>query len=221
MHNLPFLSRKIEFYFHRLNKIIDSLTEAFACRILFFENFPLLMIIVMFINCHFYSKMITYNLDEDSLICPKLEVFMDRNIFEAAAKKSKGHKKKQNHQASSQQEQNIPSQETARQDIPETDVAEMFNRMHEMQKDLEKKLADIYERGKNANVNVDLLLQKYHLLPGNIEKVQLEQKQLSEQINAIITPESCVKKISKSKEKLTKERKNKTIGARKKWIPVH
>lgn len=135
---------------------------------------------------------------------------MDENIFEAAAKKTKRHRPEK---AASKDGAADPSK---------SELTDMLKRIREMKTDLENKLGFIYEKGKEAKVDVDNLFggTSASFTMQQIEEIRAQEKILQDKLNAIIPPESCIRKVPKSKEKLTQERKGKFRGARQKWIPV-
>lgn len=150
---------------------------------------------------------------------------MESNIFEAAANKAK---KKSTQVVTSNK--STPSdfkpskmqgnfQNTYGAEDPE--VINMFARMREMRHDLETQLDGVREKGKERQFDVDEYLEKtIHFRPLELEKNIQDQKAFEDKVNSVFPPEACLKKLKKSKEKLTQERKNKSIGSRKKWIPM-
>lgn len=101
------------------------------------------------------------------------------------------------------------------------EIEEMLEKMRFMKKDLENQLSAVYQKGKESKINIALLVDnKDHLTEKELEKLQEEEKSLTEKISAVISPESCLKKIPKNKEKMTQERKGKLRGARNNWIPI-
>ena len=135
---------------------------------------------------------------------------MDENIFEAASKKPKRHRLEK---VASKDGLANPSK---------SELTDMLKRIREMKSDLENKLGFIYEKGKEAKVDVDSLFGETSasFTMQQIEEIRVQEKILQDKLDAIIPPESCIRKVSKSKEKLTQERKGKFRGARQKWIPV-
>lgn len=145
---------------------------------------------------------------------------MDRNIFDAAAKKLR---KKSNNK------QNPPNRrassaaaslnnETGGQNL---EVNEMLQRMKSMQQDLDNQMAELRRKGRLYNIDIDLYIENLtRHYPQEMNKVTQEQKELLDSIDSLFTPETCIKPNPKSKEKLTKERKSKTVPFRKKWIPM-
>lgn len=138
---------------------------------------------------------------------------MERNIFDAAAKKLSKRSKR------AAQESTSASKEKRSGHVSEAD--DMVRRMQEMQQDLDKKMAELRKNGKLYNIDVDLYIDnlKNHY-PNEMKKVSQAQKELIDAIDAIFSPETCIKRNPKTKDQLTLERKGKTLGVRKKWIPM-
>lgn len=149
---------------------------------------------------------------------------MDRNIFEVAANKAK--KKKESASSSSSKKEasdpaNTPANYMNVDNINDAEIVEMFTRMHEMRSDLETQLKDIRKKGEEIQFDVDAYLEKtanFH--PFEVEKSIQDQKAFQEKVDAVFPPEACIQKLKKSTNKLTQERKSKSLGSRKKWIPT-
>jgi hypothetical protein len=102
----------------------------------------------------------------------------------------------------------------------EHDTAAIFQRICEIRRDLDAKIANIYEEGKRINLDLDVYFDYVDQLSkqGKLS-LQSNHKEMFEKLNKAF--KRLRKKKAKSKETLTKERKTKTIGARKKnWIPM-
>lgn len=146
---------------------------------------------------------------------------MDENIFEALSKQTK---KKKN-----QAIENKPSADPLSKSDPvsksdgnsQLGIGEMWKKMQDMKEDLEKQLSNVYQKGKEAKIDVDLLMDR---AGGSVLKQSINLKErekiLNDAINGVILPEACLRKNAKSKDKLTQERKGKMRGVRNKWIPV-
>lgn len=141
----------------------------------------------------------------------------DRNIFEAASKElRKKAKKPVSDQASpppEPSEAKDPKKMSYGSEDPE--VMEMFLRIRKMKRELDSNFNEL--RSKDVDRFIEKIASNY---PGEVEKMKQKEKTFLDRLNSIFTPEACVKKNPKSKEKLTQERKGKTLGGRKKWIPM-
>ena len=139
---------------------------------------------------------------------------MSENIFEESAKQSKkrlGKPSLVNKPA---------SQKVTNETQTNSEMQKMLGRMQEMREDLEKQLLDLHAKAKAKNLDVERLFgDKYRLPAQHIEAIEQQEKALIAKINEAIPQGSCIKKVAKSKEKLTQERKAKFRGARQKWIP--
>ena len=132
---------------------------------------------------------------------------MEDNIFEAAGKQKRFVEKK------------TPAYESEKVTVKKTQDDKSYSEL--MKKDLEDQLSDIYQKGKEKNLNAKLLVNNAKdLTSKQLEKMEEEEKKLIDKINAIIPPGACLIKNAKSKEKLTQERKGKLRGARNNWIPM-
>lgn len=137
---------------------------------------------------------------------------MENNIFEAAGKQPKKRPS---------EKKGAKVIATAKVQATSEELDAMLNQMREIRENLENQLAAIYQKGKESNIDMSQFPDNaYALTAKEIEKVQQKELELREKINAITPPESCIRKVPKSKEKMTKERKGKMRGARQKWIPI-
>lgn len=101
------------------------------------------------------------------------------------------------------------------------EVNSMLKRILDIKADLENQLNNIYAKAEVKRIDI----KKYLDNPKNFSatewnKVQKDKDSLVEQIVLLFTPETQIQKVAKSKEKLTKERKGKTLGSRRNWIPM-
>src|SRR5262249_20873695 len=102
---------------------------------------------------------------------------------------------------------------------PEVEL--MINRMFEMSREIKPKLEDVYSKGKHYNFDVARYMEYIRKsFPNEYAKILDKESELRDRLLKLITPESCVRKIPKSNEKLTQERKGKLRGMRKNWIPM-
>lgn len=141
---------------------------------------------------------------------------MEDSIFDAASKFAKSRRTK----PSEEKAENAPAKKI---DDIVSDLAlkEMLQKMRDMKKDLEDQLSTVYQKGKEAKVNVSLLVESAReLTDQQFKQMQEQEKILTDKILAATPPESCLRKNPKSKEKLTQERQGKMRGARNNWIPV-
>lgn len=158
------------------------------------------------------------------MLCSNLYGFaMDRNIFEVAANKAK----KPSGDAFSKKEASAPVAPNKQPNasnaerLKDSEVVEMFTRMHEIRHDLESQLQEVRKKGEEIQFNVDAYIEKTtNFRPFDIEKNIQDQKEFKDKVNAIFPPEACIQKLKKSTDKLTQERKSKSLGSRKKWIPT-
>lgn len=140
----------------------------------------------------------------------------DKNIFETAAKKL-GHKENKPSSQSPKQsaKEKPPAQKKAYRD-PE--VADMMRQINEMNEDLQSKMESISKKSGLSYDDLKKLIDNPKLLsPAQIEYLK-KSKELGEQVwDAVGVP---TKPQIKQRENKMGERKAKTLGARKKWIPM-
>lgn len=151
---------------------------------------------------------------------------MDRNIFDAASKKLRKEEKRptvQNQPSSSP----LPASEKKEIQLQsgygdaDPEVIEMFHRIRQMKRDIDSNLSDLRTKGESYRIDVDQYIEKSGgLFPKELEKVHQDEQAFINKVNSLFTPEACLKKVVKSKDQLTQERKGKTLGSRKKWIPI-
>lgn len=151
---------------------------------------------------------------------------MDRNIFEAASKELK----KKEKSGGSPPASNVPaSPDLPTKQVPlqsgygaaDPDVMEMLHKIREMQRDLDSSMNELREKGKSYHVDVDKFVETSNRLnPVEYEKMKKEEQKFIDRVNEIFPPEANIKKVPKSSDQMTHERKGKTLGGRKKWIPM-
>lgn len=140
----------------------------------------------------------------------------DKNIFETAAKKL-GHKEgKSPSESPRPAKERPPAQKNTYRD-PE--VADMMRQISEMNQDLQSKMESISKKSGLSYDDLKKLIDNPKLLsPAQIEYLKKSKEQLGEQVwDAVGVP---TKPQPKQRENKTGERKAKTLGARKKWIPM-
>lgn len=102
------------------------------------------------------------------------------------------------------------------------DIQSMLNQMHVMSADIEKKLSGVYDKSGRSREELTNYLEN----PNNFTKTQWERMEsiresLREKVYAAIGKKKA-KKIEddKKKAKMDKNRKGKTLGSRKGWMPM-
>ncbi len=101
------------------------------------------------------------------------------------------------------------------------DIPQMIERMRAMNQEIQQKIELIYEKTGLPRKKIDAYLsdaknftpEVWHSLQKNIDT--LEQK-----IWSVLGKELKKKTLDKKQEKFSKERKGKSLGARKNWIPM-
>ncbi len=101
------------------------------------------------------------------------------------------------------------------------EIEKMFASMRNMQADLDEKMEMVRAEAKRHNVDIDRYLKNVpDLTAKERELADATVKELKNKIAEAVPPEACIQPQPKSKDKLTKERKGKTRGARNKWLPM-
>lgn len=106
----------------------------------------------------------------------------------------------------------------------DSEMTQMLEKINKMRRDLEKKLEDLYDQSGLSKEQ----LQAYMDNPQNVgtpqwQKIQQRREELSEKLYGMIGAEERIRSMAKKNqevEKNTKARKSKTLGNRKKWIPI-
>lgn len=107
-----------------------------------------------------------------------------------------------------------------KKDLTQSEAFDMLQKMKGMNVDLENQLRDLYKQGKESGVNVDNLLRNPAIFPmGEWNTINREKDKLLAKMNDIVDPMRGKKK-KKSISQLTKERKGKTLGSRRNWMPM-
>jgi len=106
----------------------------------------------------------------------------------------------------------------------DTELTQTLEKISKMRRDLEKKLEDLYEQSGMSREQ----LQSYMENPQNVgtpmwDRIQQRREELSEKLSGMIGAEEKIRATAKKTQeadKITKNRKGKTLGNRKKWIPI-
>lgn len=147
------------------------------------------------------------------------------NIFDASANKP-GHSLKKPPIKAKEETPSLSLQPESAIQLPpphipsEEELLEIFKKIYSMRDDLEKKFESFYEKSGFSPKE----LESFFSNPNNFsiekwEKLQSMRESLENKIQTFVgVPVKSAK--NKSKTASAKERKGKTIGARKKWIPM-
>lgn len=140
----------------------------------------------------------------------------DPNMFEAAAKK-KGSKKKEESKSSPKKKN---AAEPAKRKYKDPEIDEMMRKIHDMRHDLLTKLEYIrYKAGLNFDDLQRFMDNPKNFTPAEWEKMQQTKMNIGEKAWAAIGVD-LKEKAAQAKMVKPGDRKHKTLGARKKWIPV-
>lgn len=143
------------------------------------------------------------------------------NIFDTAAK-TLGKNKKKN--VNGKPKAKAPTVTPYVKVDPELEM--MLNRMHEIQDDLKAKLRSMYKQhGLTEEQVMNFLNNPKNLTPQEVEELKKAQELLKTQssLSVLSSEQEQTKRLykkAKKPEELKRERKGKTLGARKQWMPV-
>jgi len=127
------------------------------------------------------------------------------NIFDEASKKPKKAKK--------------PA--PPKKPLTDAEVSKMLDRMNEMRREIEKKVEDACEGKGLTWQNVqDYVNEPKNFLPTEWKRLQHRREEVAEKLWASLGTDVKKKKAAVTKKKVAKKRKGKTLGARKRWIPM-
>lgn len=138
----------------------------------------------------------------------------DKNIFETAAKKL-GRKSKTEVKKKPSPPKEIPENKPGVYRDPE--VNEMMRQIREMNQDLQSQLESVSKKTGLSYDELKKLVEK-KASPAELEYLKKGMEQLGEQLLGVAPTPSAPK--PKQRENIAGERKAKTLGARKKWIPM-
>lgn len=100
-------------------------------------------------------------------------------------------------------------------------VQEMLDRIRFMEDDLQKKMDKICELSGMSQKEIESFIENpNNFRPGYWKRAQLQKEQLEEKLYNALGLKAKKNIIKKKKVKLAKERKGKTLGARKGWMPM-
>lgn len=140
------------------------------------------------------------------------------NIFDEAGKKSSTPKKK---------EPAVPQAPVAgvpplpNVNITDDQLAEMFERAKKMRTEIEEKLQEVYDKTGLTRKQVETYMNN----PKNFsiqewQNIQIGRKDWEGRLYGLIGQEYKEKRQKAVQDQSSKERKGKTLGARKNWIPM-
>jgi hypothetical protein len=136
------------------------------------------------------------------------------NIFDEAGKKSAPSKK---NEAALPLE--VPSMPNVT--ISDDQLAEMFERAKRMKVEIEEKLQEVYDKTGLTRKQVETYMKD----PKNFtvqewQNIQIGRKDWEGRLEHLMGQEYKQKRAKAVQDQSSKERKGKTLGARKNWIPM-
>nr|WP_166156168.1 hypothetical protein [Neochlamydia sp. AcF84]NGY95188.1 hypothetical protein [Neochlamydia sp. AcF84] len=155
-----------------------------------------------------------------------------KNIFEAV-KDSTTRLVSKNHESGHEKRQILPTEEV---DFLKTDeilqlhgdpeINEMLNKMYRMQEDIQSRMHEIYgNAGLSTHQVRNYLDNPSNFSPEMWQKIQLQRDQLEKKVHDVLKIYAKKAKTLQAGHMLkasgiAKERKAKTLAARKNWIPM-
>jgi hypothetical protein len=155
----------------------------------------------------------------------------EKNLFETAAE-TLGSKKKKKGKGS-------PPSEVMRRPVPDTDatkkkveipkvpqdpeISSMMGKIREMQSDLQSRFDKLYkDTGMDASKIKDFIDNPKNFLPTDWEFLQQNKKILEDKVWNAVGEElkPTHEKTIRTRANIADERKGKTLGSRKKWLPM-
>jgi hypothetical protein len=101
------------------------------------------------------------------------------------------------------------------------DAQEIINHIKSLQADLEQKLDVVYQKSKLTPKKVkDLLSNPNAFSPKDWEKLQEKKRELEKSLGFKLGTSIKKEKVKIEIEEKDRARKGKTLGARKKWMPM-
>jgi hypothetical protein len=108
-----------------------------------------------------------------------------------------------------------PDIETRYKDL---NVDEMLERIKTMQKDLENKLEETFEKGKISTTRVKEVISG--LEEPSLDYLRKEKKKFENEVFSALGEGARKEHLEKEQQKEDKVRKGKTLGSRRKWMPM-
>lgn len=143
------------------------------------------------------------------------------NIFEAASQDARSKKRLTPNVAP----QSAPPP-TSKEDVLEKatllskgEIDNMLSKMQQLRKDLEEKLEAIYVVGQLTPQKIDQYLDLFSDLV-DTKSNEADKKDLEDKIWSVMGASAKTQKAKEDISKDTKVRKGKSLGARKKWLPM-
>lgn len=97
---------------------------------------------------------------------------------------------------------------------------DILQKMKGMNEDLKNQMEEVYRLGRIYNIDVNTLLQNPESpVAQEWNRVQKEKDKLMAKMAVVVTPSMSQKK-GKSIQQMTKERRGKTLGSRRNWMPM-
>lgn len=107
---------------------------------------------------------------------------------------------------------------------PDPEINDMLNRMYQMREDIQTKLNDIYDKaGVSANQVKNFLDNPSNFPPDIWQRIQSQRDMFEKKISEVLSfygKKKTKSHVGGAKGGISKERKSKTLGSRRNWIPM-
>ena len=142
------------------------------------------------------------------------------NIFDEASKRLR--RKTATPKPSETSPPSPPASSDGKKLLNYVEVQEIFARMWRMQQEIQEKIDLIYEKtGMTRSKIESYLSNSNNFNPGVWDSLQKNIESLEQKIWSTVGKDVKKRSVDKKQQKLSKERKGKTLGGRKKWISMH
>lgn len=100
-------------------------------------------------------------------------------------------------------------------------INEEFEKINKMRDELMVKLDEVYKKGGITYDEIERFLNNPQNFTEKQWKLLQEQREMyQEKLNALVGKKNSEKRDKSLKKKTSEERSRKTLGSRKKWIPM-
>jgi len=144
------------------------------------------------------------------------------NIFDEAGKQGKGLPSKKKEEAASSSPAVKPEKsKNIIVSLTDSEIQEMFDRMLEMRRDLDKKTDELKNAISLSQQDVvKFFSNSKNFTPQEWSIIQQSRSDLEKRVWAVVGKDPKKVREKQLEEKDTKSRKGKTLGSRRNWIPI-
>lgn len=115
----------------------------------------------------------------------------------------------------------LPVQKSSEKPQSDEEISQIFGKMHKMHEELNQKIDKAYKlSGKDPQEVDEYFNDPSHFTPQEWSRIQERKELLEESLTGLSKAEVKKKKVKKHVSKMSKDRKGKTLGARKNWLSM-